>query len=838
MTGVEQGLHYIERELHYMVKDQLGNGANIKYVDKIIEDCCGIPHFCTSVVTSKRPLAAILKAVRGPRGVILVRFFNVSLHDTRIDMVMVLAEASKLCNHKNKSARKANAYLMKLYRKSAKKMSRLITVSQGKDEDSYKALYRSLSNFAGITDYDYDDEDDDDFDDVDMHEFGDSEFADACLNAYREGKEPPTFKDLGLGSIADAKDGDAALRKIAEIEAKIGRHLTDAELDRLICGDDDDDDEEDDDDEDRTAEMVEGLATQIFAKVMQKMNEVMGPTMVTKTPKVTTTMDIAEEVEKLRAYNESITHPSSGSSPVRADMSHKPVKLSEAYKLPKPTEIPSDTSTETLIGMRNHMHDETPSTTSNEESAEESNSLPPIDEMGGAVVDMTASPEVATEVNETPNMEPATEAVSDIVSRFMNAQNILEFLGSDDDDDEDEEDESDDEEDETEDSDDEEDETSEKVVDSASLVEGSVSREDDHGLILDTILSDYSIFESDHTKAYINRFKNYLTVTGIDVYDVFVALVPSDDPKKLLTLITTIRIKGDFEIINNMNISTIMYKHVMELAQKLGISEDMIDTEFNMVDSIETLDHEMTNLEDYHVKRIWVKGTTEFYSALCAIVAYTYQRTGKLINIAFADYPRVKKAELFFVDKNYEGEGPDTELQKFYDDELVDEGIMDEVFKYFHNRNEITCHIGNEKLFETLKGIFADENLNIDGFLDIYADRTLDYMERYFYLRDIPAKFNYKAIVSFGQRNMIFDMIFDVITKRELTTEEKKELEENLALNCDYQVGPENVLRAISMNLEVAPYVTYRVDTDDDESTEETPTEEKDDSSKTSNFGI
>ena len=121
MTGMEQGLRYIEREIRFMVKDQFGNPTYTKYADRVIEDACGIPNFCSTVLSSKRPLTAILRAVRGPRGDVIMRFFNSALHDTRIEMVMVLAEVAKLRSHNNRNSKNAHDYLMKLYRKANKR---------------------------------------------------------------------------------------------------------------------------------------------------------------------------------------------------------------------------------------------------------------------------------------------------------------------------------------------------------------------------------------------------------------------------------------------------------------------------------------------------------------------------------------------------------------------------------------------------------------------------------------------------------------------------------------------------------------------------------------------
>jgi len=247
MTGMEQSLRYIEREIRFMIRDQYGNATYVKYADRVIEDACGIPNFCTTVLSSKKPLSIILRAIRGPRGDIIMRFFNASLHDARIEMVMVLVEAIKLRIHKNRSSRDAYEYLMKLYRKAIKRTIRLITGS--KNKESYKSMYRSLRDFANMDDYDYDDDDEDDYFDSDT-EFGDSEFADTCLNAYRNGEIPPEMKRNKPSFInplqhAIEKGGnEEILKEISAIESKLGRHLTDSELDELLCGDDDEDDVE------------------------------------------------------------------------------------------------------------------------------------------------------------------------------------------------------------------------------------------------------------------------------------------------------------------------------------------------------------------------------------------------------------------------------------------------------------------------------------------------------------------------------------------------------------------------------------------------------------------
>ena len=242
MTGLEQNLRYIEREIRFMVKDQYGNPTHAKFADRVIEDACGIPNFCSTVLSSKRPLTAILRAVRGPRGDILMRFFNARLHDTRIEMVLVLVDATNCRMHTGREARNSYEYFNKLYRKAMKRMIHMITGS--KNKDSFKSMYRGLRDFAKMDDYDYDEDDDDEIDEYfdNVNDFGDSDYAHACLEAYRDGKTPPEIHVVDHRK-PQLKGNEEILEEIAAIEAKLGRHLTDAELDKLLCGDDEDDDD-------------------------------------------------------------------------------------------------------------------------------------------------------------------------------------------------------------------------------------------------------------------------------------------------------------------------------------------------------------------------------------------------------------------------------------------------------------------------------------------------------------------------------------------------------------------------------------------------------------------
>src|SRR5699024_7661248 len=116
MTQIEQSFLYIERECKFMARDQYGNIANTAFADRVIEDVTGVRNFCSLVLSSNRPLSTISKAVRGPYGDALLLFFNVSFHDSRVEMVLALAEATRVKQGKKKSTKNAYRYLISLYR--------------------------------------------------------------------------------------------------------------------------------------------------------------------------------------------------------------------------------------------------------------------------------------------------------------------------------------------------------------------------------------------------------------------------------------------------------------------------------------------------------------------------------------------------------------------------------------------------------------------------------------------------------------------------------------------------------------------------------------------------
>lgn len=244
MTEMEQGLRYIHNEVQFMVRDPSGGNNHINYADRVIMDSTGVKNFCSRVMASENPLAVILKALKESRGDFLLKFFNVSLHDTRIDLVSVLAECNRV--RKMGGSRSAYEYLYGLYAKAVKRMAKLITGINTKD--GYKSMYRGLHKFAKLGDKEnvyYLDPDDDglsDFDDLDLDDldldddddfeyegddqFHDIEYAMEVLEAYRNGNEPPQrrvptsvakYLDPSQGSITLTKEEYLSdMKKVAE----------------------------------------------------------------------------------------------------------------------------------------------------------------------------------------------------------------------------------------------------------------------------------------------------------------------------------------------------------------------------------------------------------------------------------------------------------------------------------------------------------------------------------------------------------------------------------------------------------------------------------------------
>lgn len=240
MTNLEQALTYIHRELRFMAIDPSGAANRHRFADKVIEDVTDVPNLCSSSLAAAKPLAPILNAVRGPRGNALMKFFNVSLHDTRMEMTMVVAEATRLQGGRSRKTEDAYDYLSSMYRTAVRKARKLVH-GRAENQESYLDKYTNLQKFtgfggAGLNDYDIDDDDDGDT----GFFMGDSGYAEEALNALRNGDPVPMPQSpwgVSTGYPGAPLEGNAnIINQIRAIEAQIGHPLTDSELDSFLTG--------------------------------------------------------------------------------------------------------------------------------------------------------------------------------------------------------------------------------------------------------------------------------------------------------------------------------------------------------------------------------------------------------------------------------------------------------------------------------------------------------------------------------------------------------------------------------------------------------------------------
>lgn len=783
MTGMEQHLRYIEREIRFMVKDQYGNPTYAKYADRVIEDACGIAHFCSTVLSSKRPLTAILRAVRGPKGDIIMRFFNAQLHDTRIEMVMVLAEVAKLRSYRNdRKARSAHDYFMKLYRKANKRMIRLITGSKSKD--SFKSMYRGLRDFAKMDDFDYDDDDDDDeideyFDNV--GDFGDIDYAQACLEAYRDGKTPPEIEIVRNTPRLDPnlKGNEEILREIATIEAKLGRHLSDAELDDLLCGDDDDDDDAPNynigDLKKSSDEMLDSIVNVICERIFEKLNFQQNPVAVKQAPE-----SLEDFIERTKIN----------------DAPDKPIRANVANELP---------TIDALIDLRNRMNaiESTHNDSTNivnavavnkvedasESETEESGSLPPSNMLGG-------------NYREADFIDVGDSTDDEIVYNLLGDTTDIQDTKS----------------------------TTEGLVTSDEEISSHMS----HQLILSDIINDCKLSSAEITDNFITRVRNYFDRIGISVNDVFVSLAPSNVSDRLLTLFTTIRISGDYEVINEMHLNTVALMFVKDIAERFGISENLIDTELNVIDSVSTFSADLAMLNTLN-KNYTSQSVDNLYSALSTISAYIYRRLNKIIEVRFVNNPVSKETHLYFYSKT--DEPLDAEFEEFYRVELDGEGILNEVFDAFNVDGYMIYHLAmnendDDEFFEQVRDA-VNYQVTETPLVKKYLAENENFIKTQL---DFPGitmdPVSSSTDISTGRSNIIIDNIYRICTNPILEQEHRDRLEELLKINGEYSVELESILRAISLNTQVSNFLQFfEKDTEDDSG-------EDRDTPMTSNFGL
>lgn len=754
MTGMEQGLRYIEREIRFMVKDQFGNSTYAKYADRVVEDACGIPNFCTTVLSSKRPLTAILRAVRGPRGDVIMKFFNASLHDARIEMVMVLAEAIKLRSHHNRASRDAHEYLMKLYKKAIKKTVRLITGS--KNKESYKSMYRTLRNFARIDDFD--DEDDDDF--FDDEEFGDSEFAESCLEAYRDGKLPPEPAIAYSGP--KLKGNEEILGEISAIEAKLGRHLTDAELDKLLCGDDDEDDTESDyppiPKSGMDSDRIDALAEAIYNRVMEKL----GGTSKSESEKTK-----YESLDDFLERQESKSNEEVDAGVKTADVSYRDTAMNMKQAS---VNVSDDTSLEQLVDMHNHSQ----SAPVEEESDEDSDS-PPNDELGGDINE----PEVEVEVDYEP--EDDEEIIEDSIV-----------------------------------------EVSESTI--SSDLNGECPPHMQHALMIGEVINDFSNKVYDQTQLVKNRLRNYFERLGmVDLKYVSINIAPSPKEDYLLKVVMTVRVTGDYETINIMHLNTVLLMYVKDLAKILDVSNELFDMDLRVVESDNILDSDLNclNNTDNHYNAMKIDSINR---VLSSIVLYSYRRLSTTnVYIGFIDAPDSDGVEIYFLSKDQDK--LTDEYLNFFDTELIGEGIIDEVLST--SMVQVLSYETSQTFDQYLSDISSVLKSNLYKGAE-WQSNMVERIQDYFSLTDTEASVKeFDQDLSTGKYTAIIDNSYKVSTAVELDDSIKTEFERQMKTDGSYSVCIEDTFRCISNDIEVNTYLSYEVDSDEEDSVE-----------MTSNFGI
>lgn len=262
MTPFEQTLQYITREIHFMSKDSSGGYNNAIYANKVIEDVCGIKNVCTKVVSSMDPESEVYKFTSGYRGRMLMLFFNISLHDTRMALAELVVEYELIRMSYDKKSVKAAEYLIKLYRKTVKKVIKLLANARSKKK--YKKMYKNLEDFVDMDIDGIELEEPDHYEETDEGDFDTS-----SLKVPKGRKRSNAFLNkLGLDPKTPEEIEDAMFR----IEESLGRALSDDEIEAIFFEDDelDEEDEFDDDDEDPavTEKMIESAVEKVLMKMM------------------------------------------------------------------------------------------------------------------------------------------------------------------------------------------------------------------------------------------------------------------------------------------------------------------------------------------------------------------------------------------------------------------------------------------------------------------------------------------------------------------------------------------------------------------------------------------
>ena len=656
MTQIEQSFLYIERECKFMARDQYGNIANTAFADRVIEDVTGVRNFCSLVLSSTRPLATISKAVRGPYGDSLLLFFNVSFHDSRVEMVLALAEATRVKQGKKKSTKNAYRYLISLYRQAVKRAKKLITGSD-KSVNTYKAVFNSLANFANMNrsvsfDPYFDDfEDEDDFyDGIDEDE------------------------DTGMMT-------DNINRKLAMATQKKGSPLSADERTAIMLGTDDFDDE-DDDDEDEEEALLSKLSDAILLKMQSR-----------KIPKD----EDSTPYETLEDFlqKQGIEYPTEDEqpSPVEEDdpddkplanedviqggpilnLTHQERRDYEKPPLDEMVRMRNTEVTSTRTIGNNSDREETPQEETSEEGDSESSHLPPEDNSGGSssieVKEDTTTPpsnrksskrltkkqrkaqrrleqqqrmaEKAKADDEKPSveldrnapdyidklMDPKNgmsdiERVAEILSNtpepgkpleinFPKLSDMMKELGeiAEESDshydvestDDDTEKESEVEDTSVELSDNEEttgDITEVEVgMDDTSEEKRNLTEEVDDSYsqtVLDTFAEISSILENNKYNYLHDKIKTFFFERGDELVDVFITVRPSYTTGKIVAFDTKIHFWGDPETLNMRKLYNYCFNTAFGLMDQIGVSTEVVEVVLSVVSDHDTFDEELT----------------------------------------------------------------------------------------------------------------------------------------------------------------------------------------------------------------------------------------------------
>ena len=328
-------------------------------------------------------------------------------------------------------------------------------------------------------------------------------------------------------------------------------------------------------------------------------------------------------------------------------------------------------------------------------------------------------------------------------------------------------------------------------------------------------------------------------MTSITINDIFISLTPSNGKDKLFTLVVIVRVSGDYEIINMMHLNTVILMHTKNIAERFGISEDLIDTEFEVIDATSTFENDL-RLLNTDIKNFAPKSVDNMNSALSAISSYIYRKLGKLIEVKFINDPNSKAISVYF--SNKDNTALDAEFEKFFSDELIGESILNEIMTNFDIKNPVEYYLINDykEFFDTLRKILETNIKDTEAMSKHLATNSETIREAISNFDIEVDDISTNVDISMGMKNLILDIIYFIYTKEPFNTSYRDDLNSQLGINGEYSVQLENVIRAISMNTEVSNYnVFYISDNDEDDSDDNEENDVmNDDTPKTSNFGI